>query len=177
MRHMPTGTGSNLSFIFALRVKVAREGFEQFDERRKPTADSPHNHVEIAELPAINVTSPFTASGQSEATFYRLHVQAAYSEGQAGKRILVGYEALGVPDNFGWQTMSVRFSTLSELLDALNFKLGLPREQIEAVRLTLLRGEGTEIGGSFSGVIRLFSEQALGTAGLRFGTIHATDRG
>jgi hypothetical protein len=144
---------------------------EKFDGRQA-MADAPHNHVEFPEGPTVNVTAPMSASGQSGSTFYRLQLAPAYGIDSQGQNALLGYDAFGVPENFGGQRMGGRFETLESLLAALETKLGLPRPQIEATRLSLLRGGMSEIGGHFSGVTRIFREQYLDNFGLRFSSVN-----
>ena len=99
---------------------------------------------------------------------YYLQLAPAYGTDVHGNRVVVGYDAYGFPDS-GSQQMYARYETLDSLLPSLASVLGLGETQLEATRLSLGRGERTEIGGHHA---RLYWREAvLRDSGLRFGLL------
>jgi len=144
------------------------EALDRFD-LRNGAADAPHSHIEMPEGTTATTANDLFASGAlRDRVDYFLQVAPAYGTDVLGNWTVVGYDAYGFPDS-GTQQMYGRYDTLDALMSSLESALGLGEAQLEATRLSLARGERTEIGGHRARLF--FPEGLMRDLGLRFGLL------
>lgn len=129
-------------------------------------------HIETAvrpDEPMLDLNVASTSGNAFNVDSYRLSVDATFFRdptnpvGQLAIFLRATPHASFYNDR---QEMYGRFSTVEQLTSALGRIL--PRRQLRSIRQRVLAGRSTEIGGSRSGVIRVFSAKTLREIGMSF---------